>query len=222
MLEKRRYNLDELAAYLRVNTPAKDAKKLRAAIAKKLEKYNVEFTVSGREENTTFEITQIQDPLKVFFVFEMDISPQTDFTKFEYFFYLVLNDDGMTGMNAKMVEEYLRSKPINITRQTISKYIKKIIKSEMLYLDSECVYYRVNTNHVGQTHEIVSREEYSKAWKIYWNCCEKGMDSLAAYHTMYDAFGGVPRKYPIMVTNAFFKDEVDWISEQLCDKFERE
>lgn len=213
MLECREYQYEELSKYLGTKDPQ--------GIGRKLNNYDVEFSKSGTGQKTRYNITAINNPFKVFAVFELGAPPQTDFKKFAYFIYLLLNYDGFNGMGAEMMEEFLRDKPVNISRQTISKYIKRLEDNNYISTSfSDFVYYKVYKKYGVQTHEIVPREEYSAAWKIYWDCKEKkGYDSSAAFITMYNKFGGVPRKHPLIEPNVFYKDVMDWLTDILYKDF---
>lgn len=213
MLECRCYEYEELSKYLGTIDPQ--------GIERKLKTYGVEFSKSGRGKKSIYNISAINEPFKVFAVFELEADPHTDFQKLAYFIYLVLNDEGFNGMGAEMMEEYLRKKPFGMSRQTISKYLDLLEEQNLIaLLRSDCVYYRVYKKYGVQTHDVVERKEYCDAWKVYWDCINnKGYDSSAAFQTMYNKFGGVPRKHPTIGLNVFYKDVLDWLTEILEKDF---
>ena len=212
MLECREYQYKELAEYLKSKDPQ--------AIERKLKNYGVEFSKEGKGKRATYTITAINNPFKVFAVFDMEVAPQTDLTKFAYFIYLLLNDAALEGMGAEMMEEHFRTKPINMSRQTIAKYIRKL--EQLNYISTsftDFIYYKVYKKFGVQTHEVVTRKEYAEAWKIYWDCKAKKYDTPSAFMCMYNSFGGTPRKHPLIEPNVFYKDVLDWLNEILSKDF---
>jgi len=212
MLECKTYTYLELSQYLHCTDIQGTERKLKS--------YGIEYTASGRGKNRKYNITKITNPFKVFSVFEVGLDPHCDFMKFAYFVYLILCDDTFNGMGAEMMEAYLRDKPINISRQTISKYIDYLSGCNLISAArTNCVYYKVYKRYGVQCHEDITRKEYAEAWKIYWECIKDGYESRAAYSTMYNAFGGVPRKHPLIELNVFYRDITDWLTELLLEEF---
>ena len=208
MLELRDYGFPELSAYLHTAD--------NQGTQRKLKNYGVSFTVKGRGKDAIYTIQEITQPIKVFAVFDVGISPQTDMKKFSYFLYEMLCDDEFSGMGAEMMEEYLRDKPTAISRQTISKYLKSISATGIVDVsNTDFVYYRVKKHFGCQTHETVSREEYASAWRVYWQLKNEGYDSASAFQAMYNDFGGVPRKHGIIEKNGFYNDLIDWLTDEL-------
>ena len=74
VIELREYTIQEMSAIL--NTKGKQA------IERKLERYDVEFTTSGRGDGVVFEIKALHDRFKVFCITELNMSAQYDFEKF--------------------------------------------------------------------------------------------------------------------------------------------
>ena len=83
-----------------------------------------------------------------------------------------------------------------MSRQTIGKYRHKLEDLGLIASVGDYVYYRVYKEFGVQEHEIITQEEYSKAWKSYWQyrSAHPDADSAPAYRHMYNEFGGVPRK----------------------------
>lgn len=209
MLELRDYSFDELSAYLHTAD--------NQGTQRKLKNYGVSFTVKGEGRKAIYTIQEITQPIKIFAIFDVGVPPQTDMIKFTYFLYEMLCDEAFSGMGAEMMEEYLRSKPTPISRQTISKYLKYISATGIMDIsDTDFVYYRVYKRYGVQTHETVSKEEYSKAWRLYWQLKdEKGYGSSAAFQAMYNDFGGVPRKHGVIEKNGIYNDLIEWLTEEL-------
>lgn len=203
MLECRTYSYQELSAYLKTTSPK--------GIKTKLRNYEVEFESTGRGDRSTYQITAINDPFKVFAVFDLEASPQTDFHKFSYFVYLILTDDKFCGMGAEMMEEHLRTSVCQMSRQTIAKYIRRLTDFNLIDFTSEFVYYKVYKKYGVQTHDVISREEYSAAWRIYWECKDEGYSTGGAFQTMYNWFGGVPRKQKLIEKNGIYNDLIEWV-----------
>lgn len=210
MLEERTYSIRELSAILGTNG--------KQAINRKLETNKVKYTVEGRGDKSIYTITKIQDRFRVFCIFDLGFSPHTDFTKLRDFIFFLLGDDDFSWRPMEMMEEYLRIEGKGISRQTISKYIAQL-KNLHLIADTDFVYYRVY--HCGdiQKHELISKEEYSKAWAIYWDMKNCGYDSETAFSIMYSALGGVPRKQRKLEQNAIFQDTLSLLSELVAESF---
>lgn len=206
MLELREYKYAEIAEYLHCSSPA--------GLNKKLNNYEVKYQQKGRGQSSTYIITAINNPFKLFSVFELAVSPQVDFRKLSYFFYELLNDQYM-GLGAEMIEEKLRKTSHPISRQTISKYLKYAENNYLIAIDNtDCVYYRVYKHYGEQVHEEITKAEYSKAWKYYWHLRnEEGWDSSRAFTAMYNMFNGAPRKQGKILRNGIFNELINWLLE---------
>ncbi len=212
MLEIRIYKLPELEAYLHTHRPRN--------IREKLTRYEVEFAEgSERGPLRTYNITAINDPFKLFCVFDLGISPQTDFHKMRDFtFYLLTNSD-FSWRPMEMMEAYLRRFSNGPTRQTISTYIKIFVRKELIAKNGDFVYYKVYKDRGVQKHEIISKADYSAAWAVYWDSRNNGDESRVAYRRMYNRFGGVPRKQRLIQQNAFYLDTLDRLEKYAAESF---
>lgn len=214
MLECREYSYGELSELLKTTSPTGTKRKLNS--------YGIEFTSKGRGEQTTFEISSITDPFKVFAVFYLGVPPQTAFRKFSYFVYLILTDEQFCGMGAEMMEEHLRKSPCPMSRQTISKYIRRLTDFNLVDFSSEFVYYRVYKKFGVQTHDVVSREEYAEAWRVYWEYKDEAEEAFAssrAFQAMYTWFGGVPRKQKLIEKNGIYNELIAWLVDILIEDY---
>jgi len=190
------------------------------ATDRKLQNYNVQFTRTGRGAGSVYNITAIHDPFKVYAVFDLGASPQTDFKKLADFVYLILNDDAFKEMNPTMMEDYLKNEKLGISRQTLAKYIELLEEKDLISKSqSECIYYRAKEKKGVLTREPVSFDEYKKAWQVFWNCVNDGYDRPAAFRTMRKTFGGAPQKCPKIELNAFYIHEYNWLNEILVKDF---
>ncbi len=210
MLEEKTYTIQELSAII--------GTKGKTATDKKLNNYNISYTSKGRGKNLIYTITDIRDRFRVFCVFDLGFSPQIDFVKLRDFLFYFLGNDDFNWRPMEMMEEYLRIAGRGMSRQTISKYITRL-KELNFFAEGHYVYYRVYKEFGVQKHEIVKREDYSAAWKVYWDKRKLGYDSRAAYSVMYNAFNGVPRKQRKMEKNGIYSDILDLLSELVAESF---
>lgn len=214
MLELKTYLLSDLKAYFHTGN--------RQSTNNKLNRYGVKYiihTETARSRNPFYEITEITDPFRLYCVFDLDFPPQTVFTKLRDFLFYLFGDPDFNWRPKEMMEEYLREKGCGMSRQTISNYLKRLEKYDFFCDKGDYVYYRVYKYYGVQKHEIVSKEAYSEAWRIYWECRNDGYDSRAAYQTMYNAFKGVPRKQTRIIGNAFHYEELNHLNEYVSESF---
>ncbi len=212
MLETRTYTLAEMEAYFHTRRPRN--------IRDKLTRYNVEFVEgTGRGPLRTYEITAIHDPFKLFCVFDLGISPQMDFHKLRDFVFYLLKDDDFSWRPMEMMEEYLRRFSSGPTRQTISNYIKIFERMELIAKSVDFVYYKVYKDRGVQKHAIITKADYSAAWAVYWDSRNNGDDSGVAYSRMYSWLGGVPRKQPKILQNAFYTATLDLLEKYAAESF---
>lgn len=75
------------------------------------------------------------------------------------------------------------------------------------------IYYRVYRDENDcQHHQQIEKEEYSRAWHLYWDKRNnEGWDSEAAFAYMYSSFGGVPRKQAAPEKNALHLEELNYL-----------
>lgn len=210
MLEAKAYTANELFSILGTNS--------KTATNRKLNSYKVSYTSAGRGNNLTYTITDIPDRFKVYCVFDLRFDPHTDFNKLRDFLFYLLGDDDFSWRPVEMMEEYLRKVKRGISRQTISKYVEQL-EGLNLIAGTDYVYYRVYKDFGVQKHEIVTKEEYSAAWSVYWAKRECGYDSRAAFSAMYNAFKGVPRKQRRIEQNALYNDTLDLLSELVTESY---
>lgn len=210
MLETKTYTIRELSAIIRTNG--------KTATDRKLNTYKISYTSEGCRNNLTYTITNIPDHFRVFCVFDLGFPPQTDFIKLRDFIFYLLGDDDFNWRPMEMMEEYLRIAGCGMSRQTISGYIGRL-ESLNLIACTEYVYYRVYKAFGVQKHEIVTKEEYSAAWGVYWNSRERGYSSRAAYSVMYNVFNGVPRKQRKIEENALEQDTLNLLSKFVAENF---
>ena len=186
----------------------------KQGVERKLKKYKYRFTSAGRGKQCVFTISSLpnaQGRFKAYCVFALGFSPQTDFIKLRDFIFYLAFDLDFSGKPDEMMEEYLRLEGHGMSRQTIGKYRRKLESLEFFAPVGNFVYYRVKKNYGVQEHEIITADEYNKAWKSYhkWRAAHPDEDSRPAYAHMYNEFGGVPRKQARIVENALHAAELN-------------
>ncbi len=187
---------------------------------RKLKKYGYGFTLKGSGSNRVYTITSLPDALHRFSLFcvsSLGFSPQTDFRKLRDFVFFLFTDPDFDWRPDEMMEEYLRLAGRGMTRQTIARYKQRLEEAGLIdTIFGEFVYYKVYKNCGVQEHEIITKEDYGKAWKLYWdwrNTHPDDEDSRPAYQHMYNKFGGVPRKQRRVNRNEFYKKERETLVE---------
>ena len=186
--------------------------KSKEAIDRKLDRYGYGFTSNGRGKTRVYTITSLPNAFhsfKSFCVCSLGLPNNLKYKNFCTLVFYLMNDD-FNWRPAEMMEEYLRIEGRGINRATIGSYLTRLRKLGLFERLGEYVYYKVSKKYGVQTHEIISKEEYDKAWKYYFDYRkaypEKGSDP--AYKTMYNRLGGVPRKQAKVIQNAPWNDEI--------------
>ena len=214
MLECKKYPAPEMWRYLGVkdNDNAK----------KKLNRYDVVCFVNGRAKNATFNITKINDPFKVYCVFEMGFDPNSDFRKLRNYLFFLLGEDEYCWLPDEPMAAYMKSKGYTISRPTIAKYRERLERLGYIH-GGEFIYYRVyRDEHDRQHYQEVEKEQYCWAWHLYWDKRAEGWDSERAFAYMYSAFEGVPRKQAKAEQNQFHVEELNYLFSLVSNSIEKE
>lgn len=188
---------------------------------RKLEHYGYGYLPDkhGWGDTRIYTITSLPDALHRFSMFcisSLGFSPQIEFRKLRDFVFFLFTDPDFDWRPDEMMEEYLRLAGHKISRPTIAKYKQRLEEAGLIdTIFGDFVYYKVYKNCGVQEHEIITKEEYSKAWKLYWNWrnAHPDEDSRPAYKHMYNKFGGVPRKQRRVNRNEFYKKERETLVE---------
>ena len=121
-----------------------------------------------------------------------------------------------------MMEEIMREKGTLASRQTIGKWLHKLEQTGLFARAGETVYYKVYKQCGVQKQETVSKEEYSAAWKIYFDCKKKGYASNAARSVMYNKFGGVPRTQIRFEQNGIYEEQLNRMTDIVVNEVLKE
>ena len=201
MLEVKTYTKPELTELLGSKTVDN--------LKKKLGRYNVEYEVTGRGEKAIFNIRKIHDPFKVFCITELGFDANTDFKALAYFYYYYFNDEEFMAMPDEVKMFRMESFGKYVSRQTIAKYTSKLVKAEMIYLDTaEFIYYFA----YHDKQYLTERKIYCEAWKMYWEIKEE-IDAQTAMNVVRNTYGGSPRKQAIPQINAFYLKKLNQLLE---------
>lgn len=216
MLECRMYSAPEMWEYLGV--------KNNSQAQAKLNRYNIVYFLNGSGKNANFNILEIQEPFKVYCVFDMGFDPHSDFQKIRNYLFFRLGEDEYCWLPDEPMEAYMKSKGYTISRQTISKIRMRLTNLEYICEGGEYIYYRVYTDWDGvEHHEPVEKEEYCKAWHLYWDKRnEEQWSSEQAFAYMYSAFDGVPRKQIKTHKNALKKKELNYLMDLVSKSIHNE
>jgi hypothetical protein len=211
MLELRDYSKAELVEIF----GTEDAQGLK----RKLQRYGIKFQTTGRGQNLTFTITETADPFKVFCIDELGYDGRTDFVKLRNFLYCFLNDDEFRAMPDEVKEQRMKESGKPMCRQTIAGYIAKLDAQNLIDRNSgEYIYYFAYKD----TQRIATRQEYSEAWKEYWEAKAAGANSMEAIGFMRFLHGGVARKQAIPQINGIFLEKLNRLNAAICQSIENE
>jgi hypothetical protein len=211
MLELRDYSKAELVEIF----GTEDAQGLK----RKLQRYGIKFQTTGRGQNLTFTITETADPFNVFCIDELGYDGRTDFVKLRNFLYCFLNDDEFRAMPDEVKEQRMKESGKPMCRQTIAGYIAKLDAQNLIDRNSgEYIYYFAYKD----TQRIATRQEYSEAWKEYWEAKAAGANSMEAIGFMRFLHGGVARKQAIPQINGIFLEKLNRLNAAVCQSIENE
>ena len=194
--------------------------KAKLGLDRKLERYGITFSVSGRGEQAVYKIQGICDPFKVFAITELGFDANTDFRKLRNFYYYFFNDEEFMAMPDEVKEIRMRKEGKDISRQTIAGYTAKLVAKGLIdrFPFNNFIYYFA---YQGE-QRIVERAEYSKAWREYWQNKDDGMEYYEAINEMIANYGGVARKQPIPEINGIYNEEIEYLRSLIQQSIEDE
>jgi len=211
MLELKKYDKAELAEIFgTIDTQG---------LKRKLQRYGIKYQTSGWGQNLTFTITETADPFKVFCIDELGYDGRTDFVKLRNFLYCFLNDDEFRAMPDEVKAHRMAEAGKPMCRQTIAGYIAKLDAQNLIDRNSgEYIYYFAYKDK----QRIATRQEYSEAWKQYWQDKANGADSMTAIWFMRFKHGGVARKQAMPQINGIFLEKLNRLNDAVCQSIENE
>ena len=211
MIELRTYKIEELSSIL--NTQS------RQGLTRKLERYGIRFRIEGRGSSTTITVLEIENPFKIYCITELGIAAQSEFRKILVFYYLFFNDEEFATMPAEAKERFIDSHKSHISRQTIANYENKLYNAGLFYRSTEnFVYYFAGKDGYHYT----SRETYCNAWREYYDCRNRGVDSFTAIWFMKEIYGGVARKQAVMEENGIYAEKIEYFNQIILNQINTE
>lgn len=209
MLEYKTYSYRELSDLLGTRD--------NEGIARRLERWGIRFDKKGKGANTTYSISAMTNPFKVYCILELDFSSATDFEKLAVFLYYLFNDDGFAGLPCEMMEAKLTADGHTLTRQTIGKYLRRLANKNLIDCQSrQYHYYFAKRGNLIDTTE----EEYKQAWREYWTAIAEGNSARQAIFLMCNKYGGVARKQDVILLNGIYGTELDRLNDMVCAQIE--
>lgn len=202
MLDTRQYTQKELCDLF--NTDRNDV------IKKKLTSQGYIYTTEGRGKNLIVTITGYEPPLhaefKEYCINELGFAPQTDFDKLYIFFSKFIFDDEFRRLPFIEITRRLES-DVKISRQTISKWIKHLLKEDILG-EGNYYYYAHGYDEEGNKKTVpINEQTYKNGWSEYWTGKETSYEE--AVQALVSYICGFPQKVPEKVFNAFNYKKVE-------------
>ena len=211
-LEPGTYSITELGKIINSNG--------KQAIDRKLRSWEVSYSSTGRGAAREYTIEELRNPFKIFCITELGIDVHTDFNKIRDVYYFLLNDPEVPFWPAEKLSALLDSMDRSVSRQSIRKYIEKLIVNNYAGIDYQNFkyYFAYKDNYIETT-----RERYSQAWRKYWILKkEEGMDSGYAIWDMICCYGGVARKHEGIAFNGIYISQIDYLNSLVCKSLEDE
>lgn len=177
-------------------------------LQRKMQRYGIAFSVSGRGEQANFRIDGLKDPFKVYAVLHLQCDANTDFHKLRNFYYYYFNDEEFMAMPDEVKEHRMRECGKDISRQTIAGYVRKLVQYDMISRNTDTYIYYFAFQH---KQIMTDRAEYRQAWHEYWIDRENGFSSFDAICRMRTKYGGVARKQAIPAINGIYNQEIEYM-----------
>lgn len=201
MLEVKTYTKPELTELL--------GTKAVQGLKNKLNRYHVDYDVSGKGEKAIFTIKRINDPFKVYCITELGYDANTDFSKLAFFYYYFFNDEEFMAMPDEVKEFRMTNNRKHVSRQTIAKYTQKLESLNLIDRNTENYTYYFAYEH---QQIFTDKPTYCKAWREYWERVDGGMYRMDAIDLMRIEYGGVARKQAIPQFNGIYNEQIETIS----------
>lgn len=215
MLDLRQYTRQELIDLFK--TQRLDS------IKAKLQRNGYKYTTQGRGKEFTLTITELPLRFRNFCIDELHFAPQTDFVKLKKFLYRFMFDEDFRHMPNKGMARLMMD-DIQISNQTISKYILKLYNENIVGFSKEGLYYSIDPNYKEKDNycKRITAEEYKNAWQTYWKTKEEnGGDYVLAYISMCSLIDGHPHRKAIVMFNAFEREKIETLKEILQEEIDK-
>lgn len=183
-------------------------------IDRKLERYGIDFSVSGWGASVVYTIKHIPDPFKVYAIVKLGIPAQANFTKIRNLYYFLFCAEGFAEAPLVEMERIMEAEGVPMPRQTITKWLNYLQHIDYITFSADKInYYVIRKTPMGQKeYKEVDAETYKKGWAIYHHY--KWLEgSGKAYSRMFNIIGGHPYKKPEIVENAVLQHDIDELIE---------
>ena len=206
MLANKSYPISEMEELLKT--------KGKQNIDRKLERYGINFSVSGWGASVVYTIKHIPDPFKVYAIVKLGIPAQANITKIRNLYYLLFCGEGFADAPLIEMERIMEAEGVPMPRQTITKWLNYLQHIDYITFSADNIkYYVIRKNPMGQKeYKEVDAETYKKGWAIYFHY-RPLEGSGSAYSRMYNIIGGHPYKKPAIVENAVLQGEIEELIE---------
>lgn len=188
------------------------------SIKRSLTRLGYEFETNGKNgKNLRLTITKAPNTFKTFCVSELGIPAQSDFRILRDFFYYFFCDEEFQQLPVEEMARVLERDGKAISRQTISKWIQFLENKNIINKSQECLYFATIATDISKEALEITREEYLKAWQVYWNIRREGGSYNEAFNAMCSVNGGAVYKKPMIEENGFYSSLIDSLVELLND-----
>ena len=113
------------------------------------------------------------------------------------------------------MERVLEAEGKKVSRQTISKWIEFFKSKNIINESQEYLYFATIKTDISTESLRITKEEYTEAWKRYWNIRREGGSYNEAFNAMCGVNGGVVFKKPMIEENGFYNNLLDSLVELL-------
>lgn len=188
------------------------------SIKRSLTRLGYEFETNGKNgKNLRLTITKAPNMFKTFCVSELGIPAQSDFRILRNFFYYFFCDEEFQQLPVGEMERVLESEGKKVSRQTIAKWIEFFKSKNIVRESQEYLYFATIKTEFSTESLKITKEEYTEAWKRYWNIRREGGSYNEAFNEMCRVNGGVVFKKPMIEENGFYSSLIDSLVELLND-----
>lgn len=191
-------------------------------ITRSLERLGYQYITNGKKgKNYQLTITATPDAFKMFCINQLDIPAQSDFHLLKIFFYHFFGDLEFQNLPVSEMERLLKEENKPISRQTISKWIDYLKSKNIIAADKTDYVYYATVSVEGKVGSVeISREDYVRAWKVYWNARNSGRTYSEAFNAMCKVNDGSVYKKPSIVENGFYSELINDLVDILMETFE--